>query len=63
MSQPINQPSTENWIACAVCFNQKSERVPATMLVNSISVCDDHFDIASKPSFTIWSLGTRKGSA
>lgn len=56
----LNQPS-QNWIGCAICLNRKSERVPATVIINGLSVCDADADLASHPGFDIQKIRTQKG--
>lgn len=54
---PPAPPGVE--LRCAICLNQREQRVPATTIVRGYAVCDEHVELAGAPGFDIQKV--RKG--
>jgi hypothetical protein len=59
----LKKPDPAPFIACAICLNQRGERVPHTTIVNGYAVCDQHVSLVSQPEFSIFTISAHPRNA
>lgn len=57
---PLPARTVPAGISCAICLNQRGERIQAETIVKGYAVCARHINLVAQPTFDIFKLGPDK---